>query len=86
MPGSAGSRIPRWSPTSRTALAEATVDALEAGFARSGTRFEIDRYAGAGHAFLNRTRPEAYSEAASEAAWFRVVPFMRDALEGRAPR
>lgn len=65
---------------------ETDVDALEAGFARSGTRFEIDRYAGAGHAFLNRTRPEAYSEAASEAAWSRVVPFMRDALGGRAPR
>lgn len=59
---------------------EAHVDALEAGFAKSGTRFEIDRYEGAGHAFLNRTRPEAYSEAASAAAWSRVVPFMRDAL------
>lgn len=59
---------------------EAHVAALEAGFARSGTRFEIDRYEGAGHAFLNKTRPEAYSEAASSAAWSRVVPFMREAL------
>lgn len=65
---------------------ETDVDALEAGFARSGTRFEIDRYEGAGHAFLNRTRPEAYSESASATAWSRVVPFMRDALGSSAPR
>ena len=65
---------------------ETDVDALAAGFARSGTRFEIDRYEGAGHAFLNRTRPEAYSETASATAWSRVVPFMRDALGGRALR
>lgn len=58
----------------------AHVDALTAGLARSGTRFEVDRYAGAGHAFLNRSRPEAYSAAASAAAWARVVPFMRRAL------
>ena len=60
----------------------AHVDALEAGFAQSGQRFEIDRHDGAGHAFLNRTRPDAYREEASAAAWRRVVPFMRDALAG----
>ncbi|MEM9178032.1 MAG: dienelactone hydrolase family protein [Myxococcota bacterium] len=61
-------------------IPEAHVDRLEAGFARSGQRFQIDRYAGAGHAFLNRTRPEAYYAEASAAAWTRVVPFLREAL------
>ncbi len=61
-------------------IPQAHVDQLEAGFAKSGQRFEIDRYEGAGHAFLNRTRPEAYHEEASGAAWGRVVPFMRAAL------
>jgi len=59
---------------------EAHVDALEAALATSGTAFEVDRYADAGHAFLNRTRPEAYREAAAESAWCRVIPFLRAEL------
>ena len=62
-------------------IPESDVDALEAGFARSGTHFEIDRYEGAGHAFLKRTRPEAYREEAAAAAWSRVVPFLQNALQ-----
>lgn len=61
-------------------IPDAHVDALEAAFTRSGQYFEVDRYEGAGHAFLNRTRAEAYREQASAAAWARVVPFLRDAL------
>ena len=61
-------------------IPDAHVDALEAAFTRSGQYFEVDRYEGAGHAFLNRTRAEAYREQASTAAWARVVPFLRDAL------
>jgi len=57
------------------------VDALEAALATSGTVFEIDRYPGAGHAFLNRTRPEAYREDASRQAWARVVSFLHRELD-----
>lgn len=60
---------------------EADVDALEAALGRSGTAFEIDRYAGAGHAFLNRTRPDAYREDASRRAWARVIPFLHRELD-----
>lgn len=60
---------------------EAHVDALEAALRRSGTAFEVDRHDGAGHAFLNRTRPEAYREAAAAAAWARVVPFLHARLD-----
>jgi carboxymethylenebutenolidase len=54
---------------------------LEAALARSGQSFEVDRHAGAGHAFLNRTREEAYHPEASAAAWARLVPFLRGALD-----
>ncbi len=61
-------------------IPDAHVDALEAGFAKSGQRYEIDRHEAAGHAFLNRTRAEAYREDASAAAWARVVPFLHETL------
>lgn len=57
------------------------VDALAAALATSGIAFEIDRYAGAGHAFLNRTRPDAYHAESSAAAWARVVPFLHAELD-----
>jgi carboxymethylenebutenolidase len=41
-------------------------------------------YPGAGHAFLNDTRPAAYREEAARDAWGRLVPFLRRHLvEGR---
>lgn len=52
------------------------VDALEAGLGESGLAFEIDRYPDAGHAFLNRTRADAYHEASSIAAWARATRFL----------
>jgi len=52
------------------------VDWLEQELARSGQPFEIDRYPGAGHAFLNRTREAAYRAEASKRAWARVIPFL----------
>ncbi len=60
---------------------EADVDALASGLAKSGVSFEIDRYDGAGHAFLNRTREDAYHPASSSAAWARVVPFLHARLD-----
>ena len=64
-----------------TFVPEADVDRLEAALAASGTAFEVDRYEGAGHAFLNRTRPDAYREEASRQAWARVVPFLHRELD-----
>ncbi len=56
------------------------VEALRNALASGSTFFELDCYAGAGHAFLNRTRPGAYSEEASRRAWTRVIPFLRERL------
>lgn len=57
------------------------VDLLEAALATSGTRYTLDRYTGAGHAFLNRTREAAYRAEASEKAWARVIPFLQRELQ-----
>jgi len=57
------------------------VEALEAGLAASDVVFEIDRYPDAGHAFLNRTREDAYHAEASRAAWARVTHFLHDRLD-----
>ena len=57
------------------------VDALEAALAGAGPRFFVDRHAGAGHAFLNKTRPDAYRREASEQAWKRVIPFLHAELD-----
>jgi carboxymethylenebutenolidase len=58
----------------------ADVDALEAALATSGMAFTIDRYNGAGHAFLNKTRPPAFRAEASEQAWARVIAFFQAEL------
>lgn len=59
----------------------ADVNALEVALGRSRTRFRLDRYPGAGHAFLNRTRPEAHRPEAAAEAWQRLLAFFREALE-----
>ncbi len=56
------------------------VDRLEAALSGSGKPFTIDRYEHAGHAFLNRTREPAYRAEASQAAWGRLIPFLRSEL------
>lgn len=58
------------------------VRSLEEKLRRSGERFEVDIYAGAGHAFLNRTRPAAYQPEASRQAWARLIPFLHAELDG----
>lgn len=63
---------------------EAHLDRLEAGFAQSAQAFTIDRHGGAGHAFLNRTRAEAFHAEATARAWAQVVPFLRARLGGGA--
>lgn len=42
----------------------------------------VVRYPGAGHAFMNDTRPAAYREEAARDAWSRLIPFLRRELEG----
>ncbi|MFK7896450.1 MAG: dienelactone hydrolase family protein [Myxococcota bacterium] len=56
------------------------VDALRDALAPSGVFADLDRYVGAGHAFLNRTRPAAFHEDASNHAWARIIPFLRERL------
>lgn len=57
------------------------VDLLEAGFARSGAVHRVDRYAGAGHAFLNETRPEAFRPEIAASALARAVDFLHAHLD-----
>jgi len=58
----------------------ADVDALERALAASGQRFRVDRYPGAGHAFLNRTRAEAYRPEVAATAWDCLLSFLRKEL------
>ena len=62
----------------------ADVRALERGFASSGSPSEVVVVEGAGHAFMNDTRPEAYRADAARAAWARMVAFLRDRLRVEA--
>jgi carboxymethylenebutenolidase len=58
-------------------IPEADVDELERRLAQQCQPFEIVRYAGAGHAFLNDTRPALYRPAAAADAWRRLLTFLR---------
>jgi carboxymethylenebutenolidase len=63
----------------------ADVRELEERLAKSGRSAEVRIYPGAGHAFLNDTRPELYRPAAAADAWPRLVTFLRGCLvEGRS--
>ena len=56
------------------------VEALRAGLEASGRPFELHVYEGAGHAFMNETRPPMYRPEAARDAWGRLVPFLRERL------
>jgi carboxymethylenebutenolidase len=58
----------------------ADVDELRARLGTSGHPFEVRLYPGAGHAFMNETRPEMYRPAAAADAWPRLVSFFRERL------
>lgn len=58
----------------------ADVRRLESELAKGHAGFQVDLYDGAGHAFLNRTRAEAYRAQAAQAAWDRLIPFLSEAL------
>lgn len=57
-------------------IPSADVDALEATLAAHGKDFAIVRYAGAGHAFYNDTRPDAFRPDAATDAFPRAVAFL----------
>ena len=56
------------------------VDALRAALAASGQPWDVRCYAGAGHAFMNESRPEMYRPSAAADAWSRLVAFLRERL------
>jgi len=62
-------------------IPNADVDELELRLARQRQPFEIVRYAGAGHAFLNDTRPAMYRPEAAADAWRRLLLFLRTHLQ-----
>jgi carboxymethylenebutenolidase len=59
----------------------ADVDELEVRLAKQDHPFEIVRYAGAGHAFLNDTRPAMYHPEAAADAWQRLLSFLHTHLD-----
>jgi carboxymethylenebutenolidase len=61
-------------------IPRADVDALREALAASGQPFELRLYPGAGHAFMNETRPAMYRPEAAADAWPRLVRFLHDRL------
>lgn len=57
-------------------IPQADVEELRTILAREGKRFEIHVYPGAGHAFFNDTRPDAYRPEAAADAWRRALAFL----------
>jgi carboxymethylenebutenolidase len=55
----------------------ADVEELRRLLTEAGKTFEIRTYPGAGHAFFNDTRPDAYRPDAAADAWPRAVDFLR---------
>ena len=58
------------------------VRALEAALARSAQPHEVVLYPGAGHAFMNDTRPAAFRPEIARDAWGRLLRFFREHLGG----
>ena len=56
------------------------VEELRGILAAAGKTFELGTYPGAGHAFFNDTRPEAYRPDAAADAWPRAIGFLHRAL------
>ena len=58
----------------------ADVEALRSTLTRARKNFELHVYPGAGHAFFNDTRPDAYRPEVAATAWRRALVFLRDHL------
>jgi carboxymethylenebutenolidase len=61
-------------------IPSADVDELRAILDRAHKTFDIHVYPGAGHAFFNDTRADAYRPAAAADAWPRALRFLREQL------
>lgn len=61
-------------------IPNADVAELETILTRAGKTFALKSYPGAGHAFFNDTRPDAYRPDAAADAWPRAVAFLRTHL------
>jgi carboxymethylenebutenolidase len=61
-------------------IPNADVEELRTILTRAGKPFTLHSYAGAGHAFFNDTRPDAYRPEAAADAWPRAVGFLRTHL------
>ena len=55
---------------------------VEAALQQTGKPYQIVVHEGAGHAFFNDTRPDAYRPAVAADAWPRAVGFLRARLAG----
>ena len=55
----------------------ADVETLRSMLTRAGKTFELHVYPGAGHAFFNDTRPDAYRPETAAEAWRRALGFLR---------
>jgi len=62
-------------------IPNADVDELKRRLAQTEHAHEVRVYAGAGHAFLNDTRADAYRPEAAADAWSRLVPFLHQQLD-----
>jgi carboxymethylenebutenolidase len=62
----------------------AKVRSLEEELKEHGQRAEMHIYTGAGHAFFNDARPEAYDAPAASDAWRRTLAFFREHLSAPA--
>lgn len=57
------------------------VDGLENKLKAGGVDYELFRYQGRQHAFMNEARPEVYDAEAAKVAWDRSVTFLRGKLQ-----
>jgi carboxymethylenebutenolidase len=64
-------------------IPRADIKELESTLRRAGKTFQTKVYAGAGHAFFNDTRPDAYRPEAARDAWTRALGFFRMHLDAR---
>ena len=58
----------------------AGIPAFEAALKQAGVNYQIFKYEGAGHAFMNDTGPR-YHKASAELAWSRTVTFLKEKLK-----
>lgn len=58
----------------------ADVEELRVNLVRYGKTFDVVTYPGAGHAFFNDTRPDAYRDGAAADAWPRALAWFRQHL------